>query len=1508
MGSADEISEKIAKFQRAIRDLQDSEDVRPLFEPVLAELNAKLAALHAPTDDRFATWMTPLAIPAMEYASGFNKRLRVWDACELVEMGLRIITFIGLCKLRPFLSSASAELSQVRSGLSDPSMSAWRAMAEQVVDVLGRIDDYGCRDLHGTLRPAVEVLAELVGTQRSRPSESLLQIRNDFAHGRINSVLAEEIDRDWQEGFARAMDAIEVIARKPLLSGDIRWVAGTRREADRAAEGGDFHDVELALGEDGERLPLSPFLVSVGADACDARAAELRIYHYDRKGPIYSSVTYGGVSRVNKESLPAVRFAQYRALLSVLPSAHRCLGPPREVQHIFDDARDCMARSIEIEAIHRVIDTASRNAVFWLNGVEAVGKSMVMARLMRELIERTTRSDGSPADLLTRATLGYSFRHGSPDCNRTAFLCFLGSRLSELTGRGSGAERNYKIEDVVSGVDAAARGRGIVILIDGLDIIATADLLFLSEIVQPITAAGGVWLFASRPDAFVRSTMVALQARDALSEVPVTSISAGLGRMSETDIRELLLRKIGHRRTRQLIKEDCDVGEQVENSFIKVVVRNANGMALYLKALIDDIERGVIADFGPETQRRLPREYAEYVNRIVAHFTDPRSATAQTVLGIVTLAFGDLSFDAILDIYSRSSGKSRLTSEQLQAAINSFPQFYREQDFDGTIFVSIHHSETRKALLENHETTSWLMLPRIALATIAEKPGDGAAAAYGFRRGVRHLVEYGKGESAANLLCRLDYLVERFDYLVACGIAIEDILLEITGDFSLCEPHMTQAQKRTRQAWLAQSQILLEAETSQDIAEILEQFAPSWGLTREGEGIARPPRPITAVEAGPQFGQIALAGHRHDIVQVVGVKGSTAASGWIVSADRSGIVRCWDRTDGVSLGICRPDPNSNGTHIIDFAGLLAVGQGLVAIRRRRNPSLVWRLPRWEPTDRVIAGSEIVPIAIDSPQGLAAGADDWAIAWDGGGGIFRWNIETGALLGRSDQRAPVLGAVALDLSAARGVVVWLLSGEILVLDETLRQQRALSAKGPPAQVVAVDRTVLVRGFSGELVWYDGCKEIRLQHRAARILAATMSRENEVLIVDAVGNTLSARRLPDGRTKETLRHHPGLRSAVRDGTSIVALSETGLLRVSADAKWAKEEQNEEYFDLVVDRGDSGFAAIARQRCCVFFSPFIRGSQRTIETATLAEEVVDAVSTDGGQLVVWGKGGGLRLLNGGPTDMQTPEHRGPVCGLRTISEQFVLSWSRFDQIHVSRIGDLSPVHRKKCCRGRLMGCLTLAETHVLTWGDDGALRVWAIGPEGTLHFAFGRRAHVATVNGVVAVDADTLLSWSDDGTVRVWTADTAAATLSPGRVFGEFYAPLKSVTVLPGRRFRAETTLGTGQVWSLDGDVPLEDFSPREEEGERHRRSLADLGSVGDWTIGWTDRWVEIRSADGSRRHRWYAVDRLTCAVHICGEAIVVGFAGGGISRLELDLPSPLPPTFPNSNSPEHTHVAP
>ncbi len=552
---------------------------------------------------------TVIALPLRDYLDESHPVLKLWYACDSVELLLRLVVMLAVAeRTRRGPLDAALRRRLHDCGLEQPSLGAWRALADALVPPAPDADAL-LPELPALLQDTLLPLLDGPAGSARTETTSFSALRNRLAHGGgIRRALAERLAAGWDAPFLNAMRCTAWLATVDLVVRDGRGGYGVLRgptpqaqpytPADpaslaRAFAAGDA--VALVRGAVALLLwPLALYGVPRGADPDAPPATELVPQVYVRRGEVrlqYNPLGADHLALSESEDAALHRFLELFRLVDETPAERTRRFTVRDFQEeMRQEARRRVGRTSECAILAEAL-AATAEGVLWVWGAAGVGKSCLLAWLAAQQLA------APPPDTLV---LPYRFRVGDERCNRETFLRFAGERLMawlQLPDDPSAETMPplRRLRETLARLD----GKRVLFVLDGLDEIAALDPRFAVEVPLALAGPGIVWLCAGRPEA-------GLPAAFAEARQP---FPAGVPGMSEGDIRTLLLERIGPLR-QHLLRHDREQGEQVGNPFVEQVARAADGLPLYVHYVINDIFAGRYRVL--DGYERLPPSLAAY--------------------------------------------------------------------------------------------------------------------------------------------------------------------------------------------------------------------------------------------------------------------------------------------------------------------------------------------------------------------------------------------------------------------------------------------------------------------------------------------------------------------------------------------------------------------------------------------------------------------------------------------------------------------------------------------------------------------------------------------------------------------------------------------------------------------------------------------------------------------------------------------------------------------------------
>jgi WD40 repeat protein len=398
----------------------------------------------------------------------------------------------------------------------------------------------------------------------------------------------------------------------------------------------------------------------------------------------------------------------------------------------------------------------------WVGGTAGIGKSFTLAKALTRVLE------APPPDTLL---LPFRFKVGDDRCSRGSFVQFAIERLESWNGLKAGERSRvsteaHGLDQLRAALTHVPDGRRVVFVLDGLDEIAARDQRFAAEVPLALAMPRVAWVCAGRdefglPEAFRRAGAV-------------TPWPDGLPRMSEADIHEMLLERLGPLRKR-LVRGDREEGDHVVNAFVQRVERNAEGLPIYVRYVVNDALGGKLS---PESGALLPPSLSAYHERILEQcdIGDLRQVLSPLV-GTLVVAREPLTPDALADLLARRSVVTAGADGEalVRRGLSTIGSIVRRMPTpEGDDGFTLYHHSFREHVLGSPRTTQVVATARRTMADAAVSPGrpaEHAAARYLLRHGVSHLVEADRPGEAVKRLTDFAGVMERLQGLQPGGAA-----------------------------------------------------------------------------------------------------------------------------------------------------------------------------------------------------------------------------------------------------------------------------------------------------------------------------------------------------------------------------------------------------------------------------------------------------------------------------------------------------------------------------------------------------------------------------------------------------------------------------------------------------------------------------------------------------------------------------------------------------------------
>ncbi len=575
-------------------------------EPAAVALpEAQTAAPPSSLEKALTDLPSVLAVPLEAYYRDAHPVVKLWHACEAVEMVLRLVVMIGAADLRRQGRFDEALRAKVSPLIDRPTLGAWLRMAQALAD---RLREPGPPAFAPPLAELVDdALGPLLDNpgQPQTPRKSFTALRNQLAHGAsLTRRAAESLVADWGKRFEDAMGRAAWLAEfsvvvflGPDRYGALRGPTAAAVTFEPAPEALavlrqlDIRGERVAAVHGPVALPLWPLLLYGVPSVPDPDVPEPpdqptpQVY-VRREGPWLQYTPVGSEDVCRSECSDPVALEAFCELFRPPPAPEAARGRQGADGGFEDEigrvARQLVGRTRELDTIKEKL-AASYDGVLWVAGVAGIGKSYLIARVVADLLACP------PANTLV---VPYRFKGGDHRCNRDRFLRLSVQRLrawdgverAEAAASDDAGHGDRALEGLKALLRGLKAGHRVLFALDGLDEIEELDRGFAQEIPAALAARyhGVTWLCAGRPEQGLPETFA-----PSASCQPV--FPDGLPPMSRAEIRAMLLAQIGPL-TAKLLRNDEDRTDQ--RLFPLPQVRAADLRGLRLPAAVRDVFRG----------------------------------------------------------------------------------------------------------------------------------------------------------------------------------------------------------------------------------------------------------------------------------------------------------------------------------------------------------------------------------------------------------------------------------------------------------------------------------------------------------------------------------------------------------------------------------------------------------------------------------------------------------------------------------------------------------------------------------------------------------------------------------------------------------------------------------------------------------------------------------------------------------------------------------------------------
>ncbi|WP_443644490.1 tetratricopeptide repeat protein [Candidatus Levibacter sp. Uisw_134_01] len=707
-----------------------------------------------------------IAIPLHEYAEEDHPGMKLWAACDAIELLLKFLVIIGAADRRQHGELDDKLLKDLWGKIEMPTLGAWLSMAISLAQtkskqtlMLPEIDKY----VNETLKTL------LYGPDNPGTADtSFLKLRNRLAHGGgLTRKEAERLIGIWQEPFEKTIEALSWLSDINIVGLDDNVpmeLKGTSHNLTAAPTldvsrfEGDSDGVWLV--RDKNTLSLWPMALfgypSVSnakgnVDTGDVNSTQI----YVRKDVVQLQFTPLGAEGFSHSEAGVSAVEAFQSLFSLKRANQKASEKAFKIQdfgrEVQKDANQMVGRLEEQEHIENSFKDIEQGIV-WITGPAGIGKSFLVARLAQDLIDNNTDDN--------KIILPYRFKSGDDArCNRDAFASFAIERLVAMGALIDNVkvDEKGKAEDrLKSCLDYLNKDKKVIFVLDGLDELLSRDATFAEEIPLGLDSMRITWVCSGRPEPELKKAF-------SNSRV-INPYPDGLPAMQTQDIRSMLLERIGLFRNK-LLAGDKEKGDEVVNPFIDLVAKRAEGLPLFVNYVTQDVQQG---NYPLDGTANLPKGLTAYHEKLIAGLGVGALQALLTPL-VATLAMANeplaeqeiIAFLRLREEIPDGEAGDKLVAKGL-AAIASMLR--RAPDPEGEDGFMLHHLSLREHILTTDTMSHHVEKSRKAFAKAAMSPDDEETISnYLYRTGIDHLLSNDQVDDARAKLLDIDYLGKMFN-------------------------------------------------------------------------------------------------------------------------------------------------------------------------------------------------------------------------------------------------------------------------------------------------------------------------------------------------------------------------------------------------------------------------------------------------------------------------------------------------------------------------------------------------------------------------------------------------------------------------------------------------------------------------------------------------------------------------------------------------------------------------
>lgn len=724
--------------------------------PILREAEAAYGVSHLPCI---------IAVPIAEYFLEANPYIQLHRLSHCMEIITRFSTGI---LLHDILRQQNEFPREIKNSLSEniehPSFGAWKNLLYLSTK---------------TIAPDHSFVKELPAFSRDIDSflTEIIKIRNLVVHnGRVDDSVCHEYLAQLEPRFTMALKKITFFSRYMLagvesekimhdLTGYMEALHGTPEITsiftNRPVECGRIYLIDRHSHDFLSLFPMSAFCqIFQWTDQGMTNTGILSPMLYLRKSnkkyveyttfvtkPLHSQ----DAEKSFREFQDVYKIEEWRQLNSQKNAMGRF-----SFRELTDSLLECfVGRDKERTRIHEWT-RHSQQGFLWIAGKPGIGKSALLARIHKDL-EGGVKEQGL-------IFLPYYFRASNQSlCNRASFLeaaiLVLRNGLGIADPSQTDSDKlelqfTILLHKASRHFDGIAKGK-VIFLLDSMDEIYGMDRDFPSWLLS-IRLPNVLWVCTGRDD----PALVQLFSNDKCDWLIASE--GGLPPLSSNEIRSILLEECDHIALGLLRRDIAGKDGGWTNPFIEALIKNSEGLPLYVKLLVEDIREGRY-DFTDE--KRLPDGLRSYYEEILDRLGVSDAKFLMTpMLCLLALAREPLTA-GLIEALLKPVCPLR-TGEFVQDTLaHGHIMLKRAASGTGMPGYSLYHESFRQYILSSDRAHKMVETTRLYLAGFCSgyrnHDTDEECLRYALRYGVSHLLEAGQWTAAVGMLSQL-YKTENY--------------------------------------------------------------------------------------------------------------------------------------------------------------------------------------------------------------------------------------------------------------------------------------------------------------------------------------------------------------------------------------------------------------------------------------------------------------------------------------------------------------------------------------------------------------------------------------------------------------------------------------------------------------------------------------------------------------------------------------------------------------------------